>query len=112
MIPPEFGSNAIRHMTTVQTHVLRVTDPKVDFSCSAPRFRTHYVEHVIRHPVLRGVGGVSRNQAQAYVIVTEFTWFEKPKRPRLVMHKLIGHQNVAAGSRGHEGMLAENPVWF
>ena len=78
-------------MTAVQTHVLSVTDSEVDFSRSAPRFRTQYVENVVRNPVLREVRGFSRHQTQTYVIVTEFTGFEKPKRLRLAVHYVIRH---------------------
>src|ERR1700737_735295 len=105
MIPSEFSANSIRNMTAVQTHVLGVTDSGVDFSCSARRLRTHYLEHVIRHPVPRGVRGLSRHQVQNYVIVTEFTWFEKPKRPDLVVHKLLRHPEHSRGSRRYERAL-------
>ena len=38
---------------------------------------------------------MSRDQAQGYVIVTEFTWFEKPKCLCLAVHKLIDTRKVA-----------------
>jgi hypothetical protein len=98
VIPPEFGADPVCHMTAVQTHVLGVTDPEVDFSRSAPRFRTQYVENVIRNPVLRGVRGLSRHQTQSYVIVTDLTGFEKPKRPGLIVHMLIRHPKRGRGS--------------
>jgi hypothetical protein len=63
MVASIFWSNTIGHMTSVQAHVLGVTDAEVDFSGPVPIVRTHYMEDVRRNPVFHRIRGLSRDQS-------------------------------------------------